>query len=86
MIVLSAPSFDRAYNKLTDENKKRVDSALQLFMIDPFDRRLWNHKLTGSKSGLRSFSAGYDLRILYKEQQGHAIVLLIKVGRHHEVY
>ena len=60
--------------------------ALKLFADNPFHPQLRNHKLRGSKQGLRSISAGYDLRIIYIEEGGHAIVLFLMIGDHETVY
>jgi len=47
---------------------------------------LKNHALAGKLRGLRAISAGYDLRIVYEEEGGHATVLLLNTGTHDEVY
>lgn len=86
MKIRRKAAFDRAYRKLTGEQRLNVDRALLLFEENPFDARLHNHKLAGAREGIRSISAGYDLRILYVEIDGHAVVLLITVGTHDEVY
>lgn len=86
MKIRRKSSFDRAYRKLTREQRLWVDESIHLFAQDPFDSRLHNHKLSGAQEGIRSISAGYDLRILYVEFDGHALVLLITVGTHDEVY
>jgi addiction module RelE/StbE family toxin len=85
MEIRYMPSFKRAYKKLERGQRDRVDAALILFQRSPFDPKLRNHKITLSKEDARSISAGYDLRILYVVR-GDAIVLLIAVGTHDEVY
>ncbi len=55
-------------------------------MDQPFPPVLRNHGLTGKLRGLRAISAGYDLRIVYEEEGGHACVLLLNTGTHDEVY
>ncbi len=55
-------------------------------MDQPFHPVLRNHGLTGKLRGLRAISAGYDLRIVYEEEGGHARVLLLNTGTHDEVY
>lgn len=86
MRIQYTPAFNRMYRKLQQEQKGSVDVAMDLFRTDPFHPNLRNHKLQGSKKGLRSFSAGHDLRILYAERGGHALVLMLKVGSHDVVY
>ena len=83
--IIYAPLFQRMYGKLSAEDRMRVDSSIDLFIDDPNHPRLHNHKLKGSKRGLRAFSAGYDLRIIY-EEAGDTIVLMLQVGSHKKVY
>ncbi|MDD5055882.1 MAG: hypothetical protein PHZ00_06485 [Candidatus Peribacteraceae bacterium] len=85
MIIRFLPSFNRAYRKLTKQQRDGIDTALELFVQFPFDPRLHNHKLRGDKSGVRSIAAGFDLRILYIEE-GTTIALLLTAGTHDEVY
>ena len=78
--------FLRMYKKLSRTDQQRADDALILFEKDPFNSTLRNHKPQGKLKGTRSISAGYDLRILYREEGGHAIVFLLMVGSHDAVY
>jgi len=82
--ILYSPLFLRLYSKLTIEQRMRVDRAIDQFEDDPNHPRLHTHKLKESKRGLHSFSAGYDLRILY-EEVGDKIVLMLQVGTHDKV-
>lgn len=79
-------AFDRAYRKLTEKHRLGVDSALRIFFLNPFDVRLRNHKLSGSREGVRSIRAGYDLRILYVESSEQEVFLLLTLGTHDQVY
>jgi len=86
MIIRFLPSFRRSLKKLTPEQKQNVSKAIALFARNPFDAKLRNHKLQGKYERIHSFSAGYDLRILYREGGGYAVIFLIDVGSHDEVY
>ena len=86
MEILFSRRFIKRYAKLTRENKERVDTVIDIFQRNPFDARLVNHKLTGSRKDMRAVWAGYDLRLLYVEQNGYLIVLFVDVGTHDEVY
>lgn len=86
MLLRYSSAFKRMYRKLSIEQQHLSDAALRLFESNPFHPQLRNHTLHGSKQGLRSISAGYDLRMIYAEERGHAIVLLLMVGKHDDVY
>ncbi len=85
MIIRFSSRFKRAYRKLSEEQRIGVDAAIYLFVQNPFDPRLRNHKLSGQKKGIRSISAAYDLRLLYIEK-GQSVALMLMVGTHDEVY
>ena len=86
MITRFTKTFFKQLRKLSPEKRVRVDEAITLFRHNPFSAVLRNHKLVGMQKNLRSISAGYDLRLLYSEKDGHALVLFIDVGTHEEVY
>ena len=87
MQIRFLPRFKRAYRKLSVDNRNCVDEALQIFVVSPSDPRLYNHVLAGQMKGIRSLSAGYDLRILYRmEKNGAAMAIIMMVGTHDEVY
>jgi len=86
MRIRFLPSFQRSLKKLTPEQKQNVSKAITLFAQDPFDPRLRNHTLHGKHEGIRSIAAGYDLRILYREEKGYTIVFFLDVGSHDKVY
>ena len=86
MIIRFAKSFQRQFKKLPKEHQRAADEALALFEQNPFLPSLRNHPLKGIQEGIRSISAGHDLRLLYMEEDGHIIVLFINVGSHEDVY
>lgn len=86
MQILSHKAFLKAYDKLQKERKIAVDKALIVFSETPNDPALHDHALKGKMKGLRSFSAGFDLRVIYKEEGGFVTVLLLDVGTRNQVY
>ena len=87
MTLRTSKRFDKAFGRLAERDQRRVEAALRLFMDQPFHPALRNHALAGRLRGLRAFSAGYDLRIVYEaEDGGHARVILLRVGTHDEAY
>ena len=86
MRIVYTQHFNRAYKKLSNAQKELVDDAIRLFIKEPMAAALKNHPLKGQLKGIRSIKAGYDLRILYTEEAGHAIVFFIEVGSHAQVY
>ena len=86
MKLQTTRKFDKAYARLTEENKNRVDDALRLFEKNPFDPSLGNHTLKGKLKRFRAISAGYDLRLVFQEHGGHVVVLMLNVGTHDQAY
>lgn len=86
MKVLFSKRMAKQYAKLSLKDRKRVDDAIALFRQDPFAASLYNHPLKGSQKDRRAISAGFDLRIVFKEQDNYMLVLMLAVGTHEEVY
>ena len=78
--------FRKQYKKLPKQSRKQVNDALEIFRKNPFDPSLENHPLSGTMKGQRAISAGFDLRIIFQEKDGYAVVLMIAVGTHEQVY
>ena len=86
MIILAHKRFRKQFKKLSSLQKEAVRKTLRLFALSPFALELENHVLKGNKQGLRSLSAGFDLRILYFPEQDHIHILLLSVGSHSQLY
>ena len=86
MKIFFRKQFTKSYGKLSVREQSLVNKSLQIFELDPFDPALKNHTLKGAMKGQRAFSAGFDLRIIYREEGGHAVVYFLKTGSHNQVY
>jgi mRNA-degrading endonuclease YafQ of YafQ-DinJ toxin-antitoxin module len=69
---------------LNPKLKKQFQARLQLFMEGVRDYPLDDHPLVGTKKGLRAFSTGGDLWVVYRETEAHYEFL--DVGSHNQVY
>jgi addiction module RelE/StbE family toxin len=69
---------------LNPKLKKHFALRLQLFMDGVRDYPLDDHSLIGTMKGLRAFSVGGDLRVVYRETEDHYEFL--DVGSHNQVY
>lgn len=79
-------SFTKSYQKLTAQEQIKVDEALLEFQNDPNQPHLRNHALKGNLKGQRAFSVGFDLRVIYREENDHTVVYLLNTGSHNQVY
>jgi len=64
--------------------KKQFDERYEMFISGIRGYPLFDHALTRNMKGLRSFSIGGDLRIVYRETETHYEFL--DVGTHNQVY
>ena len=78
--------FSKRYRALRKNEQTRVESVLLLFAKDPYHKSLSNHLLKGRLQGKRAISVGGDLRIVFKEKDGYAVVLFLDIGSHNQVY
>ena len=86
MKIRHSNRFRKDLRVLSREQKKAVAVAIRCFSANPFDPSLENHKLKGKMKGMRAISAGFDLRIIYREEGDHVLVLMLRVGSHGRVY
>lgn len=86
MEIFAHKAFLKAYARLPVSSKTAVDEALILFSETRTHPSLRDHSLRGKMKGLRSFSAGFDLRIVYREDGEFITITLLDVGSHNQVY
>ena len=86
MKIIYRKQFLKQFKKLERRKQLAVNDAIDCFRQNPHDARLHNHSLQGHVGGKRAISAGFDLRIVFEERDGYAIVIMIAVGRHETVY
>lgn len=79
-------NFEKKFKKLSPLLKKRVISAMSVFLENPLDPSLKNHPLKGGLKGKRSFSVTGDVRVIFEEYDGYVLVIMLDVGTHNQVY
>ncbi|HEV2402601.1 MAG TPA: type II toxin-antitoxin system mRNA interferase toxin, RelE/StbE family [Candidatus Saccharimonadales bacterium] len=63
---------------------ERFRVHLKLFSQGVRGQPLNDHSLTGKLKGLRAFSVGGDVRVVYQETEDH--YLFLDIGSHNQVY
>lgn len=86
MRIVPGKPYIKSYKKLHPRSREAVDKALRVFIADPFAPSLRNHALKGEWAGVRSIDAGFDIRILFTEENDYTLVLLVDVGTHNQLY
>lgn len=80
-------SFLKLYNKLQNKDKDKIDESLRLFIKNPNNKKLRNHSVDPKFTNYRSIDAGFDLRIILREEkETYQIVSLIRLWTHSELY
>lgn len=64
--------------------EKKFKKQLALWLADPQNRFLRDHRLAGQKSEFRSFSISSDIRVIYRP--GDNEVQFYDIGSHNQVY
>ena len=82
----STKKWLKAYRRLTFPQKRQIDASLIAYAKDRTDPKLADHALKGHMKGLRAFSASWDLRIIYREEGGFILIILLDTGTHNQVY
>lgn len=84
MRIVYATLFVRQFRRLPRAAQERVRSAIEVFATDPHAPALRNHELRGHP-GFRSISADENVRIIFRQKNNYAEVIVLDVGGH-EVY
>jgi addiction module RelE/StbE family toxin len=63
---------------------ERLQLHLKLFNDGVRNEPINDHSLTGNLKGLRAFSVGGDVRVVYEETE--ECYLLLDIGSHNQVY
>ncbi len=63
---------------------KKFGERIELFKVDPKNKQLKDHALTGSMIGFRAFSITGDVRVIYQIIDN--TILLYDIGSHNQVY
>lgn len=79
-------NFAKQYQKLSLKQQALINEAIFLFYKNPLDAKLRNHALKGKYTGCNSIDAAFDLRIIFKQEKNYAIVILLKIGSHNQLY
>lgn len=80
-VIRYTSKFERAYKKLSLQEKVIAEDREKIFREDPFDSRLKTHKLKGKLKNRWSFSLTYSQRVLcnfYQENE----VIFYDIGDH----
>ena len=90
-LLLRSAAFVRAARRAIKKDPtgaEGLEKALEILVADAFHPQLRTHKLHGALEGHWAYSAGYDLRIVFRfvQHEGADAVLLETVGGHEEVY
>ena len=64
---------------------QKYNNRLNIFINDPNNKTIKNHKLTGKFKNYRAFSISGDVRVIYY-QLSEEKVLFIDIGSHNQIY
>ncbi len=88
MIIEFHPSYKKSFKKRIANNPiltSQVTERVKLFQQNPNNPILHNHRLTGVKKDLSSFSVTGDIRIVYLLVSKDKAIFL-DIGSHNQVY
>ncbi len=93
MKVVWSNAFKRSFKKLVKKNpqlQEKIIQVLKALANNPFTPSLKSHKLTGNLANLWACWVTYDCRVIFEfseeEESAEAIIFLVDIGSHDEVY
>lgn len=81
MIIYYSQSFSKFYKKLPEIIKDLAEEKEVIFKINPFDKRLHTHKLSGKLIGYWAFWVNYNYRVIFSFIDKN-IVRFHSIGNH----
>lgn len=77
--------FKKQLKKLPKKIQEQFSVRLEVFIDNPFDPVLNNHRLSGKLKHLRSINVTGDVRAIYEQISGDK-ALFFMIGDHSELY
>jgi addiction module RelE/StbE family toxin len=85
MEYVLSKNFEKQFKKLPKKLKEKVIAQLELFVTNPVDKTLSNHKLSGEWVTHRSINITGDIRTIYNIENKD-LVRFVAIGSHSELY
>jgi len=85
MEVIFHKQFSNRFSKLTTKDQDRFETALAVFVENPYDHSLRNHALIGTLQGSRTINIKSDLRAVFV-MIDDTTVLFTDIGSYAELY
>ena len=85
MVIIYSKRFKKQFKKLRQNEKKKFEERVCVFIKNNSDPILNNHVLHGKLSRYRSFNVTGDLRVYY-EQVEKDTVLFVDIDTHSNLY
>lgn len=86
MKISYSKQYLKQFEKLPKQSKQAAINAIAVFVENPNAPELRNHALKGKLTGHRSIDAGFDLRLIFREEGGYVFVTFAMVGTHNQLY
>lgn len=77
-------NFLKQYQRLRENEKKRLKERRDLFLQDEFNPILNNHSLNGKYLGYRSINITGDLRVIFRKTSQE--VIFVTIDSHSNLY
>lgn len=88
MLINFAKKFIKQRDKAPVKIQEALNQRLLLFIKDPYQVQLNNHKLTGKYSGYRSINITGDWRAIFSvvETTSERVIVFEVLGTHSQLY
>ena len=84
MNVAYSKDFIKAARLLNSAQKLRLKTRIELYLTNPRDSQLRNHKLSGKWKGYSSINISGDLRAVFEQTDDE--VYFVALGTHAQLY
>ncbi len=85
MLYIASKRFQKEFIKLPKSIQKKTVTSLEKFIVDPTDRTLKQHSLSGEWKGYFSININGDVRAVYLLVKPD-LAQFVAIGSHSELY
>lgn len=88
MRIAYSKRFLKEFRKCSVKIKNSFKNRLEIFIKNPSDSRLNNHKLLGELNGCKSINISGDWRAVYEEfeEEDGVLIFFVIIGTHAKLY
>ena len=85
--IFRTNTFKKDLKKISSNDKELLKRVVtKLANVEPLEKKLWDHKLTGNWKNCRECHIKPDLLLIYKIDKNRKELALVRIGKHSSLF